>query len=970
MKKIFVIPLQENFLQVVAGEVARYYLDDDPLSLAGVTVCLPHRRGILYLRAYLFDLIGRGKGFIPPRLIAIDDLLREVAMGMEDPPRRPLSPPDQAWLLFQVVKGVAGFGAIAASWDRFFPWGIRLASIIEEIDREMAKPVGIPYPEDIPEEVAPLLEGLGVIYSGFVKLLEEGGYTTSGKRMRLVAEGVEGTDLGKGITFLAGFYALTRAEERIFRHLFSCGAKVFWHADPDHLPPLYRRWQEEWGVDIEVMGEKRGDKPQIHYYEAADLHAELVQARSIIPSGIERPDQCCIVLPDPSPLIPLLYTIPGGVPANISLGYPLERTPLASLIDGIMRLQEGKNEQGGYYHGDYLTLIRHPYLRRLKAPGGGQGRICLHFLEEKIRGYGKPFLTEEEIRGVLFISEDKERDRRFLAAEGIGLDEVEGFVGEINRYLIGAWEGLQTPKGLAAVLKGLVRFLFAPITGNSAYPLDPLENEFIYTLESGVIPALEDALFGDSPMDKGLLFALLREMIHMARTPFEGEPLVGLQVLGLLETRLLSFERVIVIDANEDILPPHEEINPLLPEPLKGVLGLEGRERQEEIIRYHFERLIKGSKEVHLFWQGGAGVEGKRTRSRFIEGLLWEEEKEKQRILDDRVVKAPLRIPASSLLKEIGLAKGPRERQKVEGFLEMRRQGQGLSATLLETYLTCPLRFYYQYLLGLRPLEGVSEEVDHASLGEVIHRALQLYFTPYLRRAYRRVDADPEGLIALFTRELHATQMYRALAPHRRFLLERVAIHRLRSYLSHAPDATFIEGLEREYRRWVELPLGRFLFYGKVDRIDSREGYRIVLDYKTGRVAALPKGNLERHLLGLHIPAGFGKEGLEGIKKVIKDLQLPLYILLVTGRKRDELERTLAAYVRLGGEGDESYFIPKETLAARKDDVVGWFTETLPALLSYLISHMLEATHFYPATDADACRYCDYEKICRFSYAV
>jgi RecB family exonuclease len=979
VNKVTVIPLQENFLERLAEEVfARHYQPDDPLALARVTVVLPHRRGIVYLRDYLFHLITARKKmpFVPPRIVAIKDLVEEAAIQLEDPPCRPLSPPDQAWVLFGVVRDNPSYGRVAETWDRFFPWGIRLAALLEEIDRELVIPQGIPYPGDVPPDAIALLEGLGAIYTAFDRLLKAEGLTTGGKRLRLLAEGIERLPLGEGPIYLAGFYALTNAEERIFRHLFSQDARILWHADPERLPPLYRRWKDEWGMEIETQGGDTPRPPQLHYYEAYDLHAELLHMQATIPAGIQRPDQCALVLPDPSVLIPALYSLPPRMPVNVSLGYPLERTALSSLLDQLMRLQEGRDEEGAYYHQDYLTLIRHPYLRRLPTPSGKEGRIVLHFLEEKIRHYGKPFLTREGLVEVLAISEDEERDRRFLATEDLDLSEAQRFVQGLHQQLLEPWEAVQTPRGLAGALRGLVRFLFSPFVGTEDSLHDhPLDNEFIYTLEGSVIPSLEDALFARHPMDARLLFSLLREVIHMARTPFEGHPLVGLQVLGLLETRLLSFDRVIVIDVNEDIIPAHEEVNPLLPEPLKGILGLKGSEREEAIVRYHFDRLISCAKEAHLFWQastmpGSGGLEGKKVRSRFIEGLLWQEEKKRGAFLEEAVAKAPLRISGKSFHREEGLAKKGRDHRQVKEFLSEWSRMHGLSASFLNTYLLCPLKFYYRYLLGLKPAIAVTEEVDSAALGEIMHQVLEAYFSPYRKRQYRKAaDNDSERLISIFRERFSGSTMCRCLAPEKRFFLEYAAAYRLQSYLSQMPEVTFIEALEEEYRLPLSMGRGEFIFYGKVDRIDRRGGHRIILDYKTGRVEGFVKGHFERCLLPFSIPNDLDFEGLKAVKRVIKDLQLPLYCLLVAADKEELLGSTLAAYVELGRGGNERYFIPPDRIDGLKVASIAWFSSSFPALLAYLIDHMVEASHFFPATDEDACRYCDYEAVCRFSFA-
>ncbi len=979
MKKIAVIPLGENFLKKLAAEICtQHFSPDDSLSLSRVTVLLPHRRGAVYLRHYHFQCIAaeHGRPFLPPRLITIEDFVDEVAVSLEDPPRRPLSPPEQAWVLFKIVRENSIYGRVATSWDRFFPWGTRLAAILEEIDRELITPRDIPYPEDVPPEATALLEGLEGIYAAFGSHLQKEGFTTKGKRIRQVAEMVEGVPLAEGSIYLAGFYALTGAEQKVFRHLFSRGARVFWHANPKELPPLYRRWKEDWGLEIEVMGEPTLTSPCLRFYEAYDLHAELLQTRDIIPEDAQGPDQCALVLPDPSALVPTLYALPPRIPVNISLGYPLERTALFSLIDQLMRLQEGRDEGGGYYHQEYLTLVRHPYVRRLPTSSGKEGRIVLHLLEEKIRHYGKPYLSEGELVDLFTISEDPERDRRFLAAEGLDLEETEGFVRELNRCLLNHWEDLRTPVGLAATLREAVRFLFGPFMGQGDFQREhPLDNEFIYTLEDSVIPTLEDSLFSQQSMGTRLLFSLLREVVHMARTPFEGHPLVGLQILGLLETRLLSFEKIIMIDVNEDVIPAQEEVNPLLPESLKGAIGLAGREREETIVRYHFERPIHCAQEAHLLWQTSsmpvsAGLEGKKVRSRFVEGLLWNQEKEMNILLEDSVQKAPLQISGASFLKEGGLPKRGGDHQKVRQFLSAKSHKDGLSASLLNTYLHCPLKFYYHYLLGLRPVKSVPEDVDSAALGEIIHQSLENYFAPYRKKAYvKGQDNDYDRLISIFQGHFRGSAIYRSLAPEKRFFLEHAAAYRLKSYLSQMPPTTFIDALEEEHRLSLPLDIGEFSFYGKVDRIDARGGRRIILDYKTGRVGGLAKGHFEKRLLPFLLSEEFDHEGLKALMEVIQDLQLPLYVLLVVSNREEELGKTLAAYVELGKRGEERYFFPADRIDGLRDAYTTWFSRAFPSLLTYLLAHMVESPSFYSATSEEACRFCEYEPICRFSSA-
>ena len=211
--------------------------------------------------------------------------------------------------------------------------------------------------------------------------------------------------------------------------------------------------------------------------------------------------------------------------------------------------------------------------------------------------------------------------------------------------------------------------------------------------------------------------------------------------------------------------------------------------------------------------------------------------------------------------------------------------------------------------------------------------------------------------------------MYRCLAPEKRFFLEGAAAHRLKDYLARMPEVTFINALEEEYRITLPINLGEFSFYGKVDRIDKRGRYQIILDYKTGRIEGFAKGHFEKRLLSFLLPDELDHEGLKALKQAIKDLQLPLYVLLVTSGRQEELARTLSAYIELGKGGRELYFVTPERFEGLRDTYISWFSQNFPLLLAYIIGHMIEAPFFYPATEEETCRFCEYETICRFSFA-
>jgi len=189
------------------------------------------------------------------------------------------------------------------------------------------------------------------------------------------------------------------------------------------------------------------------------------------------------------------------------------------------------------------------------------------------------------------------------------------------------------------------------------------------------------------------------------------------------------------------------------------------------------------------------------------------------------------------------------------------------------------LKFYYHYLLDLRPTTTVPEDVDSAELGKIVHRTLEDYFALYRKKTYVKAeDNDAERLIAILQQHFRGSAMYRCLAPEKRFFLEHAAAYRLKSYLSQVPEATFIETLEEEH--CLALPVGRyqFSFYGKVDRIDRRDGYRVILDYKTGRIENFAKSHFGKRLLPFSLPGELDREGLKA--------QGSVYLLVQGGLSR------------------------------------------------------------------------------------
>ena len=943
MGKIIVIPIGSNFLKTVASQL----LDSkDPTN---TTVVFPNRRAILFFQYYISKMIK--KPAILPRLKALEDWILELYVLHETNPRIPINEYDQAWIVYQAARKVLevdGNVSIVSSWEEFLPWAFRLVNLFKECDLEFTTPNNIQYPENVPKRAQVLLERIGKIYEMFTSQLNEQGYTTYAKIFRYLAE--SDFVLPSDFLHLVGFYALTEAENKFFKRFFNNGAMIYWHADPENLPELYRRWLHNWKVEPECIGESTKSKPQFFFFEAHDLHSELKELKKRLPHKItnREPDFQAVVPFAIENVIPLAYHLPDG-PVNLTMGYPLKLTGFYVFIVSLFNLVQKKHPELGYRTENLLEFLKTPYL------------LNMHQLEQKILEYGKPYINKENSLELQ------------LKPDSEALDNKLKYVFE---QIIEPVEKAETPEEVASAL----REIFGTLREQES--ISVYEKEFLKVFLDNVLPALEDSLFAKEPMEKRGLFSLVEQIMSSMRVPFEGEPLCGLQIMGPLETRLLSFDEVFLLDVNEGVVPGIEEVNPLVPHQIRTALGLPDREREELITRYHFERLIYSAKKVHIFWQfqtikrGEAGFEGKKIKSRYVEKLLWEEEKKQGAPLDkilDRINFGRSRVEfiPEGLITTDHLKKNQLHKKRV---LEMLKN-KPVSPTLLQEYTKCPLRFFYQKILNLDRVD-IKGEIAHDQLGTAVHDALEKYFRKLTGNRFPKVinktDLNIDELFEIFKTSVEAQEFYKNLSQERRFILLETARFRLEKFLEHHTEETKIVALEKAFSKFFQVSDKLSVkLYGKADRIDMRTDVYVILDYKTGTFSPPGKNKLLNYerLAQLDFQK-YDEESLLMIVDHISDLQLPFYVYLFCESSDTETEiwdRITAAYVDLSKTGEEKFLIRVEEVTKYGNELEEFFSRITPLLIKYLTLHMLESPYWYPTTDERACYYCNYTMVCRFA---
>jgi hypothetical protein len=600
-----------------------------------------------------------------------------------------------------------------------------------------------------------------------------------------------------------------------------------------------------------------------------------------------------IVLLSPGALFPLLHQGLALLPEqsyNISMRYPLSRTPVYSFLLALVRL--GVSARGGKLRvSDYMDFVLHPYTKNIRLGNRSEvTRVLFHALETELtRKNLRQFISLEELEGMQGLLE---RALGGLEREDADIPwtALRDHLRRIHDHTIRQFLEITSFQDFADKCMAVLRY----IAGASTAHLHPNFHPYARSLMETFL-TLRSSLLAQSRFEDIRSYErLLTDYVGRTEVAFLGTPLGGIQVLGLLETRNLSFERVFVLEASDDILPGSSAETMLLPQKLRESLGLETYRTREAMTEYHFDLLRHGAREVHLFYTEN----GRKEKSRFLERLIWRMEQQKREVGSDGFVqKVRYRVRLTNPCPS-PVPKDP----SLQAYLD----NLEFSASSLDCYLACGLRFYYRYVLRLKEREEVSDELGALHVGTLVHGILTTYFAEaagkrllpehltserlrsVVERSFQESFAgDVSGSAYLIQMQVQR-QLENFLEQYQRPLLKRVPID--------------IIGLEQSFSA-VRQGIG---FEGRIDRIERRGETIAILDYKTGSDATRVRINF-RNL----DPAD--RDSWEG---AIGSLQLPLYMMLCAEGLGAPLDKIQPCYLFLGttelsekieqGLGDES----------------------------------------------------------------
>ncbi|WP_461533103.1 PD-(D/E)XK nuclease family protein [Sinomicrobium sp.] len=620
-----------------------------------------------------------------------------------------------------------------------------------------------------------------------------------------------------------GFNALNNAESSIIQAFIERGAKIYWDIDsvftedPEHDAGLFmRQYKKVWKYyqehSFEKISHHFSEEKQIDIIGVSGNTGQAMYAGNIL-SSLQNEGKLsgtALVLGDEALLNPVLNAIPETIESvNITGGFPLAYSPLASWFYAFFRLVENE-DSGKWYYQHVIHLISHPVSGILLNRGG---RDITGLLLKYLQDNNIVFVTQEHLNRIF---PDKEQD-------GILYRELRALL-FFSPHHLNTDDIIQKCIVLTTHLKKAYSEKNNPLFLEYLFHFYEIFNQLLLYNKTYRVLSLST------------LSQLYKELLLQQSVDFQGEPLEGLQVMGILESRNLDFDTVILTSVNEGNLPSGKSGNSFIPFDLKVAYGLPTYKEKDAIYAYHFYRLLQRAKNIYLLYNSDTGSFDGGEKSRFLQQLTTFPQH--KHIITEKIAMAHATPPPSSV---ISINKTPSLMEAI-----CRHAERGFSPTSLSNYIRNPMEFYRQSILGIRNEYDVEETIAANTLGTIIHDTLEDLYKPLegtvlLPEHIATMQEKVESLI-----QKNFTEVYQGgdFSRGKNLLSYEVAKRYLNNFLKieqkrlEEGDTIKIIAVETDLHIPIDIPGVAFPVYlrGKVDRVEEYNGILRFIDYKTGKV--------------------------------------------------------------------------------------------------------------------------------------
>lgn len=828
-------------------KIATVYLAHHSEDLSEMMFVFPNRRSGLFFRHYLTQQIKHP--IFAPQIIPISDLFSQLSS---------LQSLDRLGLLFLLYTLYNQISGKDESFDHFASWGEMLLNDFDDIDKYLIdarqlfynvkelKEIDNQFDYLSPNQIEAIKrfwstfdpsnesikqrdfrmtwEILWPLYDAFKQTLNHQQEGYQGMIFRDVAEKINHSNElpinCKRLVFV-GFNALTPAEKVLFRHLKKLGiADFYWDYDiPELQDPVNRgsAFIQENLSEFPSLYDLEKDPPRERTISLIKIPSAIGQAKytasvlsELSSNSAEEWIKTVVLLADEQLLLPVIHSLPETIRrVNVTMGYPLSVSSAALFVNQLIDLQRNikkANNEILFYHRQVRELLHHPYI--------------LYLIQEQAR----KIVLDITFYNKVFVSQN---------------DLID------NELLSSIFTPCETANELLPYLVSIVRMLMMklqPVDDDDA--THQIGQEMLFSVYKMLNRA--QGLFQKYEIDMQLdtMHRLIKQLMDGLILPFEAEPLSGLQLMGLLETRALDFDRVFILSFNEGVFPKKQATLSFIPVNLRRGFGLPTGEHQDAVYAYHFYRLIHRAKQVQLIYDTRSNGIQSGEVSRYVYQLRYH-----YRVpIEESSANFPVIFSKTTPLK---VNKENTVKAKLKQYLQP-NSGKALSASALNQYLDCPFRFYLSTIEGLKEEKEVDESIEANTFGSLFHDAAHRLYQSFIGKPMTEALFDDllnneeqlNTIMAQVYTETYLKKEHGLIIPEGQHAILMKVIQRYLTQLIRCDKKQTpfdLIGTELPFQLSFPIQNGsnkmKVNLKGIIDRIDRKNGSIRIFDYKTGNDA-------------------------------------------------------------------------------------------------------------------------------------
>ncbi len=903
-------------------EVAQKIHDDAQGSdqLQHIAVIVPGKRAGLFLKKHLAEIYQRP--LFPPQIFILPDWFKCISG------KASIATFESILLMYEVYAKEIDQ---SEAFQLFMKWAPQAMNDFNDVDQGLvdarqifqnikdikgieqwslqSEPLS-----DIQNQFLAFWEQFGKLYHFFQTFCDEKQQWNYAQLTRRIAEGNFDIEIPHQRTYAVGLSSLTAAEEKIFDRVAKKSDLIFcWDVDQYY----FQNPQHEAGQFFRSISTRKKitahdclsqAQRNIKTFQAQTAYGNTIQiAETIQQLTAEERSETAVIMTEANLLQPLLsqLDIPGDL--NVAMGWPIRNTAVYQLCHSYWEFAKNTQKQQRIYHRDFNRFIEQPAIRFISEPWRDELQKTLikkrltYFQMDKLNSFQQQFHWKD-------------------------FDEFLKYFDVMKVDAVGALHHLDALLQIVALHPDS-----DAITKESAFQLKEKLRYITTWLQQ--MPHLND------------LYAveiIFQHLLGKELITFEGEPLEGLQILGMIETRALDFERIIFIQATEDVMPGSQPYQSLIPYDLRVAFQMPLPRDRDASYAYNFYRLLQRAEEIQFYLPSSTSDFRSVERSRYLQQLQWEWPKANTQIQWNQY---QLNAPKAT---EFNISEwvdaNDFSRQQL-----LHKMASGISPSAINKYLQCPLDFYYRYVIGLGEIKEMEEQLDSATIGSLVHKVLENWHFPTIGRALTLND------IQLWTSECDLQlantlkgddpempiEGYNLLALEAAKKMIEKVLHYDAQLIRTGTPPTILH-TEKTVSKTLQLPNGApLILKGNIDRVHAAGGAIFILDYKTGQVK-------DKDLLLEEV----SEDGLFIAKKA-KLIQLLIYAYLSHHDLSIPLEKMKIGLFPLSAKEYEPAML-QQSAALLNIDFMRQFEEWI----IHQAERMLETERFIHQEEAQYCQFC------------